>query len=238
MFLLGLNGICQDSGKKPKTPVSWGFDVDINSKYIWRGITINDGLVIQPQLWASYGNLSGGFWGNLTAYDRFNKVKGHEMDLFLAYDYNLGNFEINHTVMFYFFPTQDDVPNTGELYLGAGYPIGDFKLVSTVAFDFVAYLGSLYFEHGVEYEKALGEKITLGSSALLSWATGKFNDSYFGIKKTMVNLVGLNLNITYNPWGTVYFKPHIQVSKTIDQELYEPLGKYPWFIGLTIGFEK
>jgi len=36
----------------------------------------------------------------------------------------------------------------------------------------------------------------------------------------------------------VFFKPHIQVSRTLDKELIPAIGKYPWFIGLLIGFEK
>ena len=242
VLLISMNGFCQvsgpDSGSEEKKPLSWGFDTDINTKYVWRGITINDGLVIQPDFWASYGNFSGGLWGNLTAYDRFNTAKGHEVDVYLAYDYTIGKFEINHTAMVYFFPTQDDVPNTGELYTGAGYPINDFKLTTTVAFDFIAYFGSLYFEHGVEYGKALSDKISIGSSALLSWASGKFNGSYFGINQTMFNLFSLDLNMTYNPWGTVFFKPHVQVSRTLDKELIPVIGKFPWFVGLMIGFQK
>lgn len=226
------------TGSGQTTPLSWGLSTDVNTKYIWRGITINDGLVIQPDLWLSYGNFSAGLWGNLTAYDRFNAVKGQELDMYLAYDYAIGKFEINHTLMVYFFPTQDDVPNTGEFYIGAGYPIQDFKLTSTVAFDFIAYFGSLYFEHGVAYEKALGDKLSVGSTALVSWASGKFNDSYFGVHQTMCNLLSLDLNLTYNPWGTVFFKPHVQISKTLDKELVPAIGKYPWFVGLMIGFER
>jgi hypothetical protein len=54
----------------------------------------------------------------------------------------------------------------------------------------------------------------------------------------MVNLVSLDLSMTFNPGGSVFFKPHVQVSRTLDKTLIPVIGAYPWFVGLMIGFEK
>ena len=225
-----------DSGKIPDHPVSWGMDADINTKYIWRGMTVNDGLMVQPELWTSYRGFTAGVWGNLTAWDRFGAVKGHEIDLFLTYDYNLGKLEVNHSLMFYFYPTQENVPNTGEFYLGLGYPIGDFKLVSVATVDIVTYPGAIYVEHAIEYEKAWGDRFTLSTSAGLSWASGKFNAAYLGVDKTTINLATLNLDLTWVLWGPLYIKPHVQVNRFLNQDLATSAGaSFPWFTGLMIG---
>lgn len=241
LFLNSLSGISQDTGsltgEKSKIPMSWGFETDFNTKYLWRGISYNDGLVIQPYLWASYGNLSGGLWSNITAYDRLDSIKRNELDLILTYSWTCGNFEIENTVMFYHYFAQEDSPPTGELNMNISYPFGDFSLVSGVTADFLTYFGSLYFEHGVVYERALGDKLNLASSALLGWGNGMFNSTYIGTAKTSLNLLSINVDLTCTPRGAVYFKPHIQISRTLDTGLIPYLGKYPWFCGILVGIE-
>jgi len=218
--------------------VTCGFETDINTKYIWRGITVNDGLVIQPYVWASYRNFTLAAWGNITAYDRFATARRHEIDLIAGYNYSIGKLQVGHTIMFYLYPNVEKSPATGEFYLDLAYPLGDFSLVSQAAADFMTYFGSVYFQHGLKYGKALGEKLTLGASAVFSWATRKFNSSYIGVDMTAANLAGLNLDLTYNPDGLFYFKPHLQFNRTLTRELSEKIGKYPWFIGLVIGISK
>ena len=41
------------------------FGADINSAYVWRGITFNDGAVIQPSLDVTTGGFGFNVWGNI-----------------------------------------------------------------------------------------------------------------------------------------------------------------------------
>jgi hypothetical protein len=241
IFCIGISGNCQESAsdsiKSDNKSITYGFETDINSKYLWRGIDYNDGLVIQPNLWVSYRNFTAGLWGNLTAYDRHHSTKHHEIDLLLTYTYSIGRFEIDHTVMLYYYPGQEDSPPTGEFYTGIGYPIGDFTLFSNITVDFLTYAGALYFEHGIEYERVLSDRFTLSTSGLLGWASAKFNDTYIGLSKTTFNQLGINVDLTYKLHGPFYVKPHFQMNRIIDKELVPFLGKYPWFCGVLIGIE-
>jgi hypothetical protein len=220
-----------------QVPLSWGIESDFNSKFLWRGINYNDGLVIQPNITASYQNFSAGLWSNITAYDHHNSMKRNEIDLLLTYTYALGKFEIDHTFLLYYYIGQEDAPPTGEFYTGISYPLGDFSLVSSFAADFLTYFSSLYFEQGIAYEKSLGKKFTIASSALLCWANGKFNDTYIGTPGTSLNQVTLNVEMTFNPGGSIWFKPHVQINRTLDKNKTAIMGTYPWFCGLLIGIE-
>jgi len=227
-----------ESGLNVKQSLSWGLEADFNTKYLWRGISFNDGLVIQPNVWATLGNFTGGLWGNFTVYDRFKESHNNELDLILTYNYTIGNFEIDHTVLLYYYMQQEDAPPTGEVFFGVGYPVGDFRLVSNITADFLSYRGSFFIEHGIEYEKELTSRSVVSSSVVLGWATQRFNETYIGNVPGSVNLIGLNLDWTYSPKGTVYFKPHVQLNRIISSSLFPFLGKYTWCGGLIVGFEK
>jgi len=241
LSLSGLNGLCQETGgllqSKKKDSVSWGIEADFNSKYLWRGINCNDGLVIQPNLWVEYKNFSVEFWGNITAYDRFHSTLRHEMDLLLSYNWSLGSFEIDHSVMFYYYPGQDDAPPTGEAYFGISFPFGNFSLLSNVTADFLRYPGSLYLEHGLSYETGLSDNFVVGSSAIFGWANGKFYETYVAEIETSVNMISLNADLTYTNNSMFYFKPHVQISRVLGKQLIPYLGAYPWFCGIMSGIE-
>jgi hypothetical protein len=241
LITCGMTGFGQESVNplpgKFNEAVSWGLEADFNSKYLWRGITCNDGLIIQPNLWVEYKNLSVEFWGSITAYDRYHSTLRHEMDLLLSYNWRLGNLEIDHSVMFYYYPGQDDAPPTGEAYLGLSYPVAGFFVLSNVTADFLRYQGSLYFEHGLAYEHGVSDNLVVGCSAILGWANRKFYQTYIAEIETSVNMISLNADITFTNKSMFYFKPHIQISRVLDKRLIPFLGTYPWFCGILMGIE-
>ena len=162
--------MCQETVKTAEEgaakSITWGLETDFNSKYIWRGTTVNDGLVIQPFLWASYRNFTAGLWSSVTLYDRHHLTREHELDLNLDYTWSLGNFQFEHSVMIYYYLGMEDSPTTGEFFLGVTYPIGDFAITSNVSADFISYFGSLYFEHGFQYEKEIGKQFSVNTFAI------------------------------------------------------------------------
>ncbi len=238
---LGLQCFGQEQEKSQaiefREPVAWGLSADINSKYLWRGVSVNEGLVLQPDIYASYRNLTAGMWSNLTLYDRHNITREREFDFYLEYSLTLGKLEIAPSFMLFWYPGEEDSPTTGELYLSLSYPLGDISLTTVIAADLIAYLGSLYFEHGISYQKALGRHFSVASSAVLGWGNARFNDAYIASIPTSLNLLSLNAELTYMPTGSWYLKPHIQVSKALNQEISSSIGKFPWYFGVMVGID-
>ena len=64
-----------------------------NSAYVWRGLTFNDGLVLQPSLDVSTGGFAVNVWGNLDIDDYNGAVDDgefSEVDLTASYTWKLG----------------------------------------------------------------------------------------------------------------------------------------------------
>jgi hypothetical protein len=215
---------------------AWGVEADATNKFMWRGITFNEGLVIQPNLFASFGNFSGGIWGNYVAFDRHGYARKHEIDLVLSYSWALGRLKLDHTFMAYFYPGQEDPP-TGEFFLTAGLPVGVFTIVTTVAADIVTYAGSLYLEHGIEYSLELGSSLTLDAALNYSWGNRTYFETYIGTDRISSGSAGVSLQMTYLPEGPVYFRPHFQLYRTLNREVAGYIGRFPTSFGLLIGFE-
>ena len=82
---------------------------DIASRYVWRGLLINDSPNIQPSLSVSYSGLSFGFWGSYSL-DRISKVENdysvsQELDTWVQYSIQLGNtINISTILTDYYFP--------------------------------------------------------------------------------------------------------------------------------------
>lgn len=224
-------------GVKLSEPLNWGVSADLNSKYLWRGVSVNEGLVVQPDIYASWRNLTAGIWSNITLYDRHNLTREREFDFYLEYSWSLGNLIVDHSFMLFWYPGQEDSPTTGELYLGMTYPLGDISLTTVIAADLIEYLGSLYFEHGIAYEKELGDCFSFATSAVLGWGNARFNDAYIATIPTSLNLLSLDAELTYTPTNSWFVKPHIQVSKTLNKEISSYIGNFPWFFGVMIGIE-
>src|SRR6056297_3554188 len=94
---------------------------DVASAYVWRGITFNDGLVVQPYVDVAAGN---GFainvWGNYDIDDYDNTLDENEfseVDLTLSYALPIEPVDITIGHIEYLFPTGGS--GTSEVFLSA-----------------------------------------------------------------------------------------------------------------------
>jgi hypothetical protein len=217
--------------------VNYGVKFGFYKKYLWRGITYNDGFVSQPEIWVTYQSWTCGIWSNLTLHDINRWIKRNEIDFYLSRDFSIGNFEIENSFMYYVYPHQEDSPPTGEFYVVVGYPINDLKLTTNFTIDVIKYMGAYYLEPGIEYEKGLSETIKLSSSISFGIASKKFNDTYVGISAATLSILTENISITYFPIENFYISPHLQLNQIINKNLYEYLGRHANNFGLTFGME-
>ena len=47
----------------------FGFDLPVNSKYMWRGLELDEDPVFQPDVWVKYGGFSLTIWGGMELTD-------------------------------------------------------------------------------------------------------------------------------------------------------------------------
>ena len=83
--------------------------LDVNSAYVWRGLTFNNGLVVQPSITAASDNgFSVNVWGNYDIDDYDGNVDEYhfsEVDLTASYAFKLGAVDMTVGAIAYTFPT-------------------------------------------------------------------------------------------------------------------------------------
>ncbi len=94
--------------------------VELNSAYVWRGITLNDGLVVQPSLLLQKESFEIFFWGNINIDDYDGTLETDEfseIDIDLSYSTELVGLDVTFGVIQYLYP------NDGSMISSDGDPI-------------------------------------------------------------------------------------------------------------------
>jgi hypothetical protein len=226
-----------DSLQVSNSNITYGAEVGLYKKYVWRGITYNNGLVAQPNIWISYRDFTFEFWSNQTLHDIHSWIKRNEYDFYLSYNYQFHDIEFEPSFAYYIYPDQEDSPPTGEFILNVVYPIGDFKLTTNFTVDVIKYGGAYYVEPGISFENYLLETLKLSSSITLGYGSKKFNETYVGISMPTLSVATENIALSYYLADNIYIKPNIQFNQILDKDLYSYCGKYTNNIGVVIGME-
>ncbi|MDP2301661.1 MAG: hypothetical protein Q8N03_04460 [Ignavibacteria bacterium] len=182
---------------------SYGFELAPQTKYLWRGLSLDDGFVVQPDAWISWNNLTFEIWGNIAVFDKstYDTTKNHELDIYLYYTYQPGDqISITPALNFYSYPNQEESPATIELSLKAELALGKyFNFVNDISADIWNYKGLAYGLHLLEFSNTLFEETEYKITAGFGWANKKFNEDLIGISKMSVNYFhfGAEVSIPY-----------------------------------------
>jgi len=95
--------------------VSGGGGIRVMSHYIWRGIRLSDGFVLQPTAGVTYRGFGMNLWSNIDFDTRKNAI--NETDFTLNYSRAFGPVGLDAGYIYYGIAGAD----TQELYLGASY---------------------------------------------------------------------------------------------------------------------
>ncbi|WP_372683336.1 hypothetical protein [Desulfosarcina sp.] len=149
--------------------------VDLNSAYVWRGMTFNDGWVAQPSIDITRGGFGLNVWGNFDIddyNDTLDSGEFSEIDLTASYAWTLGALDVGVGYIEYLYPTTDvgGLPGTRELYvsLGMALPAG-FSLAWDVYRD-IDEIKEWYTSLGLTYAYDINDKLNLAAGASMGWA--------------------------------------------------------------------
>lgn len=221
---------------EPKFAV--GIENTFCSKYLWNGISYNEGLIAQPEIWLSVGNFTFDFWSSYTIREKNNEIKQHEVDLGIYYQLALGDLTISPGFLYYIYPDQDDSPSTGELVLNAAYQINDnFQLESELITDVIEYKGIFYGYHGLNFNLQLNDNYEFESSFGLGWANNKFNTIYIGYEKQAINYFVIGAGLNANFLSPIILKPFFEFYSIPNSELSSFINKNNFNYGLKLSTE-
>ncbi len=149
---------------------------DVVSAYVWRGITFNEDMVVQPYLDVTAENgFNVNVWANYDADDYNGTLEDNEfseVDLTLSYGASLGPVDLSVGHIEYLFPNGGK--GTGEVFLGASVsPIEGLSIGLDAYFDYDE-LDEYYVSGGVSYDIALPMDIGLSLGASAGHAGDKY----------------------------------------------------------------
>ncbi len=198
--------------------------VDVNSAYVWRGLTFNNGLVVQPSVGVSQGGVGFTVWGNMDIDDYHDSLETgefSEVDLTLSYGFEIKTISINFGYIEYLFPyreTSATAAGTRELYAGLGIePIPGLTAGLTGFWDFDEVRGC-YVNLNIGYSRDLMEKLNAGISASAGYAGENFAMAYGGTKSGLYDYT-FSMAFTYAVTEAVNASAKIAYTNSFDEDV-------------------
>ncbi len=203
---------------------SCGAEVEVTSRYVWRGLEASDGTVAEPLVWVSAGDFTLSGWGNVPLTAGANRGSFDEADATLAYSATWGKLKIEPTVSWFHYRNQPDAPDTGELSFTLAYPLGPFELFIEHDLDISEYPGAYFDGLGATWtaRKSSGG-VTPAVQVAVGVGSAKFNEAYVGLATAAVNYVMADFGVTYETEGAFYVRAHVCALATVADSIRNSL---------------
>ncbi len=172
-----------------------GAQLDLFSSYVWRGVSLTNKPVAQPDLWVSFpagsASITAGGWANidLGKYDDpdddisesggLSAFNFAEFNPYAEVSFGAGKATLTGGIVGYFYPNDTDNGlnsefNTWELYGKVGF---DTPLAPELSIYYdVDKVSGAYLEGAVSHSLPLGEKHTVDLGAIVGFSAGQDND--------------------------------------------------------------
>jgi len=193
--------------------------VDLNSAYVWRGITFNDGLVAQPSIDVSKNGFGINVWGNFDIgdyNDTLDDDEFSEIDITLYYGFCLKPVNIGLGFIEYLFPAGGE--GTREAYVSLELPVaGGLSFGATAYYDVDevhGWYGKATVSYGLDLTGALGLEV----SAAAGCADKDYARAYGGEHGGWYDY-GLSLGISYAVTDALSLGARINYTDTLDDEV-------------------
>jgi hypothetical protein len=194
--------------------------LDVNSAYVWRGLTFNDGMVLQPSIdVAAENGLAINVWGNFDVDDydgALNDGEFSEIDLTLSYGFTLGSVDATVGIIEYTFPNGGE--STTEIFAGLSYELGHgFSLGSTIYYD-CDQVDDFYITAELGYSYDINDKTNLSLGGLISYAGDDFTEIYAGGTDSGFFNYALNASISYQVTDSFGIGANLNFTDSMDDD--------------------
>ncbi len=215
--------------------LSGGVETGIYSKYIWRGMELNDKGVFQPEAWLSLYDFEVEIWGNLDLTDTLgHKGKITEVDYSASYTYDFDLLSASLVYVYYDYPNTDE-EKTQEI--GVELEAGEDLQVGLEAYYDIDQAEGAYIKPSVGY-CIDARDLLVTPSVGLGWASKKYNEYNFGAYKN--SLVDLELTVKGEAelWNGIYLTMTVAYYSLLGSDLRKEVeeGKDGFWGGGSLGF--
>jgi len=200
---------------------------DFASAYVFRGVTLNDGFVMQPGAELSgfpidekYGALAVGIWANYDINDMGSGQEFSEVDYYISYSLPVEIVDIGLTYTEYTYPGASGGDSDREVTLSLGKELGTNGFYSSISFNYGlggAIEGELYVLGGLSYETSLTEKLSASAGVTVGYLQDDDGPSGFNDATASVGL-GYALNDNWSLSGGLTYIAQLDDAVLTDSE--------------------
>lgn len=246
-----MGAMAEEEAQAPVAEVN----VDVLSAYVWRALTLNDGMVVQPSLDAAHpSGLGFNVWGNFDIGDydgKYEKREFSEVDLTVSYTPPLeGPIEITIGYTEYLYPKEGnynpEVPeghpevegakdtDTREIWGKLSLSPLDALSLDLGIYRDVDESEGLYGDAALTYSYALMDALSAEASARLGVADKKFAEANAGGTEGGFFDWGASLKLTYDVADGFSVGATVAYVDNIDEDaLPEDAVDVNWYGGLS-----
>lgn len=210
---------CEDDDEAAKSAASAtvGAEVDLNSRFLWRGLAESRGAVLQPSAWAGLYGFTATVWSSvMLVYEPpHSRFSLSAVEPSLEYTGILWDrLKVEPQVSYYYWSSDEAPRSTVEAALKLSYRLGAFSVVSGNNFDLKTSPGAYWGVVGGEYERRF-RHLTFSTSLDVAWATSDYNKSYLAMNVAAVDLVEAAVSLRYDLSDTLYLSLHSEASTLV-----------------------
>ena len=230
-MLILVNSAFGEVGLEP-----FGAALDINSRYVWRGLAWSDGAVLQPSVWCGFEPVTFTVWGNFVPGQEANQGQFNEVDFFLEVEHSIGQLELTGNLGYYQYPNQTDAPATADFELICSHSLASFDLLLTNSIDFLEYRGAYFGSIGLGHSVELC-KVGLYHELSLGWSSSEFNEAYIGLDENSILMINYAASLELD-WAGLTLEPHLNLSYLPLESIHEYVDRpFLILIGISISRE-
>ncbi len=211
---------------------STGAEWAVDSQFVWRGMALSAGPIVEPSVYASVHGLTLS-WSAVAPMRAEPTASVITTDLSYAWDYH--HLRVEPGVLLY---ATFNEPYSAEAALRASYGLGAFRLFTEDYVDLRRARGGYFGNLGLSWESALHGWKTR-AFVDVAWATAVFNRAYFGANKAAFDVGELGVATEVNLTDWMVLGLHTELSCLLTPSLGHGLGQSAVLLhgGAFVGFE-
>lgn len=247
--LNNLNAFCQEGGgaatisldttsSVKEKAVTISIESAFANSYLWRGIQLNRGLVVQPSVNLEWKNFTFNIWNNTSMFENNDNERFQEVDITISKTFEPGNFYLEPTLLVYTYPSADGFSFTSEASIYAAYYFSNLGIFINPSTDFIQNTGGTFSETGLNYDRE-----TDASELIWNIAYGIGNEKFISYNilsdvnhtEAPYQLIDLNISYQKNFGKTFYIKPYAQFTQVLNTNFQNALTPRQLNFSFSIG---
>ena len=232
----------QEPAKEGGPEVSADLAATYNGMYVWRGLRVVDGPVLQPSATLGYGGLSVNAWGNMDLSDVNGQDEDFtEIDLTLDYSWSWKDLNLSAGTIYYTFPHASANISTLELYASAG--LDTLLSPAVTVYQDVDEAGGTYATisagHTFEdlFEPVEGVPVALSLGGSLAYGSSGFNEFYYSTNSAGLADGVLTASLPVQLSENLSLAPSVNYSSLLDSDIRDSVDEPDSFwAGLTVSY--